>query len=107
MKITKTMSKSGGKFYWLSPSSNVGICEDFASQFVTDAANVKSVDVSISTKNPKKKGYHKVVIEYNFSDCQHIVLNNKKFVVCYAEREYLADMGIFKDVPFWIKVVKH
>lgn len=97
MKITKTFTRQCDFFF--DDLCRLGICVPFIINLLPDISS-NHINVLLSTKNPKKKGYHKVtrIDEY------YVELNEKEFSVCFTERKALDACGVKVGDSFWMKV---
>lgn len=87
-------------FYMTPPASDLGVCFDFVGVFGINTDKTPLIKLSLSTKNPKTKGWKKITrIKDNM-----VFVAKKKFEVCTAEREFLDGRNIKTDQSFWVKI---
>lgn len=104
MKITKTFKRKHYRtFFW--SEDPLSICSDFISNFITIPTNsnitvIITVNVTLSTTNPKKKAYKAV----KRVDHGMVKINDSKYTVCWSERNELSRLGIEEGNTFWVKV---
>jgi hypothetical protein len=80
-----------------------GLCLDFIKNLLSVKEDITGkVEVTVSTINPKTKNFRKIT---RTSESE-ILLNSKKFSVCYAELQLLDSLGIDINESFWMKAVK-
>ena len=99
MKFKKTFTYYNNRFFWDKEKTN-GLCVDFIKSFIDDVSYGQTVEVTVSTNNPKRKNYRKIVRNKD----ERVMLSDIEFIVCYAERTVLNDLGIGIGDSFWIKV---
>lgn len=103
MKITKSFTKRSQchSFFWHG-EYELGVCESFINRFIKVKGDEQTVNITLSLKNPKKKGYRKILR----SEDGVVRLNGERFSVCSTERIALDNAGVKVGDNFWIKVEK-
>jgi predicted site-specific integrase-resolvase len=94
-------------FLYGKNDDTIAICYSFACYMVGKVT--KNVKLTLSTKNPKKKGYKKFSMDIDDIDDEYVFISHKDkngprtFELCSNEFELLQELGINKTTPFWMK----
>lgn len=104
MKINKVLRRKNAwaSFFSGIDEENLTLCDRFISQLLgckDKMTQATKLQVKLSTTNPKKKGWRKIVRIYN----ERIRMGKSTHTVCYHETCVLTDTGIKVGDSFWMK----
>ena len=97
MTITKTLARANNSFFFRN--STISICEEAAFLLAGIPDNRQQIArVTLATKNPKKKGFRKVIC-LQFS----VLIGRKNITTTSTQSEFLANLNIQEGQSFWMK----
>jgi hypothetical protein len=101
MKITKILSKnfSHNSFFRIS-GTDYTICEEFTKQLIGEPLNkILSVKFTLATKNPKTKGFKKILYKYTTTS----IMGGIEYDTISSQQRILKQLGIEVGDYYWMK----
>lgn len=108
MKITRTFRKRNNSFheFWVDSQQfnidGIELCQDGVEKLFGKSTK-KNVEISLTTRNPKKKGWQKWHFNSDDGTIMQFVPRRTDITLSMAQEYILDDMGIFGGGCFWIK----
>lgn len=103
MRITKTLTRKPHQAFYWDNLMHSGLCIVFIGKLLNDYhTKIKSVTVTLSSKNPKRNGYKKIMRK----GVNKIMIDDLILHVCYDEEVTLNDAGIKIGDNFWMKATR-